>query len=89
MPRRSTKRATKVATAAPQQFPRWFKSDANQAVAEWLAFNFWLDRLRGREPSADVEPYSLYRRSVVEKFLARLRNDTEGKPVVDARAFLA
>ena len=54
-------------------FPRWFADDRNQAIAEWLAHNYFIDMLVGREPSPDITPYSDYERSVVEQFLARLR----------------
>jgi hypothetical protein len=78
--RRSKKRTTKKAQRP--QFPRWFKSDHNQAVAEWLAFNFYLDRLAGREPSPDVEPYSQFKRSTVVAFLAMLREMTTNAPII-------
>jgi hypothetical protein len=68
--RRSRKRVTTA--AAKQDFPRWFKSDQSQAIAEFLAYQFYLDRLIGIEPSADREPYSLYKRETVVAFLEKL-----------------
>jgi hypothetical protein len=76
-------RATpRAAPTPPQQFPRWYKNDRNQATAEWLAFNFYIDRLAGREPSADIEPYSQFKRSTVEGFLKRLREETGSRAIV-------
>jgi hypothetical protein len=84
--RRSRKRA---AAAAPRQaFPRWFKSDQSQAIAEYLAYQFYLDRLIGIEPSADREPYSLYKRDTVVAFLARLKAATKTATLVATNAAL-
>ena len=83
------KRARRAAAASTRQsFPRWFKKDESQATAEWLAHNFYLDRLIGREPSADVTPYSDFKRETVEAFLIKLRADTAGRPVVATRVSL-
>jgi hypothetical protein len=70
------------------QMPRWFKSDKNQAVAEWLAHNYFIDKLAGREPSPDVPPYCEFKRSTVVAFLAKLQQITADKPVVIAASSL-
>lgn len=72
----ATKRKTKQRVTR-QSFPRWFTSDRNQQVAEFLAHNFYLDRLVGREPSADIAPYNQFKRHVVERFLETLRDATK------------
>jgi hypothetical protein len=36
----------------------------------------------GREPTPDVAPYNEYKRSVVEKFLEKLRADTKDARIV-------
>jgi hypothetical protein len=83
---RKRKRAV---TAAPRQnFPRWFKSDASQAVAEYLAFNFYLDRLSGREPTPDVAPYSGFKRDTVVAFLEKLRGATANATLANTNAAL-
>ena len=57
----------------PQGFPLWFpNSERNQAIAEWLAFNFWPGRTLGVEPKADRYPYSEFNPRAVERFFSKL-----------------
>jgi hypothetical protein len=76
------KKPPKRATPTPLKFPRWYPDDRNQGIAEWLAHNFYLDRLVGREPSPDVPPYNEFKRHVVEAFLQQLSNTTAIRSLV-------
>jgi hypothetical protein len=68
----STRSKRRKPRSGPQEFPRWFEDDRKQAIAEWLAFNWWLDKTLGVEPSIDRYPYNEYRPTAVASFLARL-----------------
>jgi hypothetical protein len=82
-------RGRKRAPVAPKQdFPRWYENDKSQAIAEFLAFNFYLDRMAGREPSADVEPYSGFKRETVLAFLEKLRGATAKATLATTNAAL-
>jgi hypothetical protein len=82
--KRARKRRSKPAQSSVGRasFPRWYKSDKNQAVAEWIAWNYYIDKLVGRTPSADLEPYSLYKRETVVSFLAKLDAMTANTPII-------
>lgn len=89
--KRSKKRSTKPQRrkrTAPPQFPRWYKSDKNQAVAEWLAWNYYIDKLAGRAPSPDLEPYSQFKRSTVAAFLAKLDALTANASIIAPQSAL-
>jgi len=54
------------------EWPRWYANPKSQAIAEFLAFNHWIDQMLGRELDLTSWPYNAYRPEKVGAFLSRL-----------------